>query len=181
MHPDYLRLILCLYFVPGVLMGIVYGHVYKVARRHSRQIQSQHSSATRRSQRHTWRFTKTIVLIVGLYFLCWLPIGVVIILHLEGRLWQYSLAERGNLLMYSSIPAFAGSLANPIIYAVKILPVRARFQSVFCRRHIDTFYTGTSVAPTTGHAWTTDQQSRQLTCDGQGRMLKGGGGGGLEL
>ncbi|KAL8624917.1 hypothetical protein ACOMHN_016213 [Nucella lapillus] len=173
MHPDYLRFVVCLFFVPFLLMGILYGHIFKVARRHSREIAAQ-ERACRRRDRHTWKFTKTVLIVMGLYFLSWLPVGTVILLHLEGNLNNYTLIERGTLLLYCSATAFASSIINPVIYAVKITAVRARFAAIFCRGRKIAIQTDISMTrasvPPTAHAWVADKvkaKSRCRTLDGE--------------
>lgn len=55
-------------------------------------------------------------------------------LSLEGHLSEYSVVEKGNMLIFSIIPAFTNSLVNPIVYAVKISIVRNRFRTIFCKK-----------------------------------------------
>nr|KAG5708520.1 hypothetical protein BaRGS_032941 [Batillaria attramentaria] len=129
--PDYLRLVVSIFFVPFVVMIFLYAHIFKVANRHARVIAAQEGGKTR--ERHSWKYTKTVVIVMGLYFFCWLPVGLVIILHVQGYLGDYTLVEKGTMVLYASVPAYANSIINPIIYAIKVSEVRARFRAIFCR------------------------------------------------
>ncbi|KAK7499734.1 hypothetical protein BaRGS_00009075 [Batillaria attramentaria] len=129
--PDYLRLVVSIFFVPFVVMIFLYAHIFKVANRHARVIAAQEGGKTR--ERHSWKYTKTVVIVMGLYFFCWLPVGLVIILHVQGYLGDYTLVEKGTMVLYASVPAYANSIINPIIYAIKVSAVRARFRAIFCR------------------------------------------------
>ncbi|KAK7115802.1 hypothetical protein V1264_001613 [Littorina saxatilis] len=132
MHEDYLRFVVCLYFIPSIFMLILYAHIFKVASRHARVIAAQERSRVR--EKHSWKFTKTVLIVMGLYLTSCLPVGIVIILHLEDYLESYTVNEKGTLLMYCSTLLFANSVTNPIIYAVKISAVKARFSSIFCKK-----------------------------------------------
>ncbi|PVD19212.1 hypothetical protein C0Q70_19697 [Pomacea canaliculata] len=104
----------------------------QVARRHSRAI-TAHDVGLRMKEGHTWRYTKTMLAVVGLYIVCWTPAGLLIMLNLAGCLSGYTVEEKGSLLLYACIPAFGNSLVNPALYALKIPAVRRRFRAVFCR------------------------------------------------
>ncbi|XP_070206957.1 adenosine receptor A3-like [Littorina saxatilis] len=132
MHDDYLRFVVCLFFVPSIVMLILYAHICKVANRHSRMIAAQERSRVR--EKHSWKFTKTVLIVLGLYFFSCLPVGIVIILDVEDYLDSYTVNEKGTFLMYCSTLLFANSVANPIIYAVKISAVKSRFRSIFCKQ-----------------------------------------------
>jgi hypothetical protein len=76
LHTDYLKMIVVLFFIPVILILILYGHIFKVACRHSRQIATQESiTHSHSSYKLSWKFTKTISMIIGIYLIMWLPTG----------------------------------------------------------------------------------------------------------
>jgi hypothetical protein len=79
MQPGYILLNVSLYWIPLVLMIAVYSHVCKISCRHSREINAQEQAVSGKVARilesRSWRLTKTIFTVVGVYFFCWLPTG----------------------------------------------------------------------------------------------------------
>ena len=53
-------------------------------------------------------------------------------LQLSGSIYEYSLTQKGEILMYVSSVGFLNSLMNPLIYATKISVVKRRFKRIFC-------------------------------------------------
>ncbi|XP_052105845.1 dopamine receptor 4-like [Mytilus californianus] len=133
LHEDYLRMVVVLFFIPVILMLILYSHIFKVAHRHSRQIVIQERMVHPHAKdKLSWKFTKTISIIIGVYLLMWLPTGILVILNVEGKLYHKSNSDKGVILIYTSGLAFFNSLLDPIIYAFQISSVKRRFKSVFC-------------------------------------------------
>ncbi|KAK3094998.1 hypothetical protein FSP39_008883 [Pinctada imbricata] len=140
MDNDYILLVNLLMWTSVFLMLLVYISIFRIAHRHARLIQIQQKAINNRPSQcneisHSWKFTKTISIIVGLYVFMWMPTGVVFIIHLQGILSDFSNTEKGTLLLYVSTPAFLNSLLDPIIYALKIRCVRKIFREKFlcCR------------------------------------------------
>ncbi|GFO46413.1 G-protein coupled receptor 12-like [Plakobranchus ocellatus] len=104
-----------------------------VANRHARIIAAQEAVPCSKDFResHTWKYTKTVLILMGLYFICWLPSGTLIILFVNGNLQQYNVVELGVFLAYVGWVGFANSVVNPIVYAYKIRAVRERFRKTF--------------------------------------------------
>ena len=79
MHPHYIILNVCLLWIPLILMIVMYSHVCKIACRHVQEIRIQERAITRKYvgvfDSHSWRFTKTVLIIIGVYFFCWMPTG----------------------------------------------------------------------------------------------------------
>ncbi|XP_035824603.1 5-hydroxytryptamine receptor 4-like [Aplysia californica] len=160
LHQDYLKFLVIIFWIPFFFMGIFYAHIFKIAHRHARLIAAQEGGGPGASSkdRHSWKYTKTVVIIMGVYFLCWVPCGIVIIMFLRGHLNEWTLIEQGTLLLYTSSTAYVNSLVNPIIYAFKISSVRRRFLQVFCCKSGSSaglepsFYTASQKRKPSGHA-----------------------------
>lgn len=77
--PGYIVLNVSLYWIPLILMTVMYSHVCKIACHHSREINAQEQAVSRKVvkifERRSWRLTKTIFIVIGVYFFCWLPTG----------------------------------------------------------------------------------------------------------
>jgi hypothetical protein len=79
MQPGYILLNVTLYWIPLILMIVMYSHVAKITCHHSRVISAQEQVLSRKSvkifESRSWRLTKTIFIVIGVYFFCWLPTG----------------------------------------------------------------------------------------------------------
>ncbi|XP_025105932.1 adenosine receptor A3-like isoform X2 [Pomacea canaliculata] len=135
MNPDYLRMYSVVICTPICAIIILYLKLFHVARKHAVAIATTQGSVTSKvtaDHRHVWRYTKTVFIIVGVYFICWLPLGVVVMCSVTGVLDHMSISKRGDLMLYTGIFVFCNSLLNPIIYAKKIPAIRRRFTAMFC-------------------------------------------------
>lgn len=70
--PNYRLAMWFLFMIPLLKNILVYSHIFRIARKHATSICHQIGSEV---SRKTWRFTKTVVLVIGFYFLCWTPTG----------------------------------------------------------------------------------------------------------
>lgn len=81
MQPGYILLNVTLYWIPLILMSVLYSHVAKITCHHSRVISAQEQVISGKSVKifdsRSWRLTKTIFIVIGVYFFCWLPTGTV--------------------------------------------------------------------------------------------------------
>ncbi|ESP05289.1 hypothetical protein LOTGIDRAFT_152120 [Lottia gigantea] len=126
----YFQLLLVVYLGPFFVLLIIYLRIFKEAHRHAVVINSTAPKAQTNNTNHS---LKTVFIVVGTYILCWAPMGIVVILHVEDALEGYTLLEKGNLIVYATAFAYTNSLLNPIIYAIKIPRIRNRFRGIFCR------------------------------------------------
>ncbi|XP_064603822.1 adenosine receptor A2a-like [Liolophura sinensis] len=80
----YTLLLIFLFLIPFIINAILYGHIFRVAHRHAKSIAEQQTakSAEKRPSKRTWKFTKTVCLLMGFYFVCWVPTGKQTILSL---------------------------------------------------------------------------------------------------
>ncbi|ESP05290.1 hypothetical protein LOTGIDRAFT_152121 [Lottia gigantea] len=134
----YFDLLVVVFLVPFFLLLVTYIRIFKEARRHATSISCSYPGSESKTTRHSLKFTKTVFIVVGTYFICWVPMGTVVVLHVRGQLNHLSYIEKGNLLVYASALAFINSLLNPIIYAFKMPLIKRRFRQVFCRKRVHT-------------------------------------------
>lgn len=95
-NQTYLQFVVTLFWCPMLLMIVLYVHIFKIASRHARVIaaQDRHGQTLRPTERHSWKYTKTVCLIVGCYFLSWLPSGTVHMRLLMMQLfWPYAIVS----------------------------------------------------------------------------------------
>ncbi|KAK3093619.1 hypothetical protein FSP39_018226 [Pinctada imbricata] len=140
MTDEYITFTNYLFWIPVVSMLLFYLCIFKVAYKHAKVIAMQERALQpghqETAEKQSWKFTKMISIIVGLYVLMWTPLAIVFIVHLEGYIDNMTTLDKGTVLLYTSAPAFINSLLDPIIYAIKIKSVRKRYSEVFrcCRR-----------------------------------------------
>lgn len=75
--------------------------------------------------------TKLLILVLGMFVLCWLPYGVIVILQM------FILRDNKTMLeakAYSSLLAFLNSAINWIIYGLKNRNIRKAFKKILCRK-----------------------------------------------
>ncbi|KAK6182250.1 hypothetical protein SNE40_009976 [Patella caerulea] len=131
MSRSYLITSILIYCVPFIVIVTLYPQMCSLARRHALAIQSQTRLYIHR--KGTWRFVKPVGLIVGIYVICWLPVGTYLILVLADRKTvELSGVDMGTILAFSAGIGSLNSLFNPIIYAAKIPAVSRQFKRVCC-------------------------------------------------
>ena len=79
MDPNYLWLTVALYWLPVILMVVLYTHMCKIACYHAEAIKKHEQAVTNKHEkifeRHSWRLTKTVSIVIGIYLCCWMPTG----------------------------------------------------------------------------------------------------------
>ncbi|XP_041371488.1 sphingosine 1-phosphate receptor 2-like [Gigantopelta aegis] len=138
---SYLGTVLALLWMPFVIMVFLYYHIFTIVRRHTIAIVKNDYTRTLKKRHSTTesiplKYTKTVCLVTGVYLVCWMPSGLVVLLALLGKMDHMTLGQRGMLLMYSSITIYLNSIINPVIYAFRISTVRYRFRQIFCKRNV---------------------------------------------
>lgn len=73
----YTLLLIFLFLIPFITNAILYAHIFRVAHRHAKSIAEQQTAneAKKGPSKRTWKFTKTVCLLMGFYFVCWVPMG----------------------------------------------------------------------------------------------------------
>lgn len=79
MRSGYIIINVLVYWVPMIVMIVMYTHVCRITLRHSREIKAQERAVYGRDSgvfdSRSWRFTKTVLIVIGVYFICWFPTG----------------------------------------------------------------------------------------------------------
>ena len=79
MDPNFLWLTVGLYWLPVVLMVVLYTHMCQIACNHAHAIKINERAVTNKEEkvfeRHSWRLTKTVSIVIGVYLCCWMPTG----------------------------------------------------------------------------------------------------------
>nr|KAG5697340.1 hypothetical protein BaRGS_004066 [Batillaria attramentaria] len=133
---DVCRMYMLVINVPILVNGILYVKLFLVARKHAAAIAAQTGAISATRSQHAWRYTKTVLVIVGVYFACWFPMGMLVVLTVTGQLDEVDNSRKGDFLLYCSSTVFINSIANPIIYAVNIRAIKRRFQAIFCNGRV---------------------------------------------
>ncbi|KAK7484033.1 hypothetical protein BaRGS_00024768, partial [Batillaria attramentaria] len=133
---DVCRMYMLVINVPILVNAILYVKLFLVARKHAAAIAAQTGAISAARSQHAWRYTKTVLVIVGVYFACWFPMGMLVVLTVTGQLDEVDNSRKGDFLLYCSSTVFINSIANPIIYAVNIRAIKRRFQAIFCNGRV---------------------------------------------
>lgn len=79
MQPGYILINVSLYWIPMIVMMVLYSHVCRITIRHTREISAQERAVYGKEggayETRSWRFTKTVLIVIGVYFICWFPTG----------------------------------------------------------------------------------------------------------
>ena len=80
-----LRLYMVVINTPILVTALLYVKLFLVARKHVAAIAAQPGERTAGHSDHAWRYAKTVLLIVGVYFACWVPMGRSVVSRLRQR------------------------------------------------------------------------------------------------
>ncbi|XP_046362140.2 cannabinoid receptor 1-like [Haliotis rufescens] len=138
MTSSYQLFLISLFAVPFVVIIYAYVKLVIIAREHTREITSLQAPNVRgRNILKTWRSVKTAFIIVGAYFICWMPVGLFTLLVLLTNI-RASLPTSPNVVFtYLLGLGVLNSVLNPIIYATKIPVFRKRLRAVFCVSRVE--------------------------------------------
>ncbi|XP_067659968.1 adenosine receptor A3-like [Haliotis asinina] len=131
---SYLVTVVVIFVIPLVAIVTLYPQIYVLARKHAMAIHAQLCrTSSGNTPRSTLRFAKTVGIIIGMYILCWAPVGTYLLLVLIDRpLVEETGVDLGAVLTYTAGVGFLNSLINPLVYAIKIPAVGKVFRRVCC-------------------------------------------------
>ncbi|XP_071078585.1 adenosine receptor A3-like [Haliotis cracherodii] len=131
---SYLGTVVVIFVIPLVAIVTLYPQIYVLARKHAMAIHAQLCrTSSGNTPRSTLRFAKTVGIIIGMYILCWAPVGTYLLLVLLDRpLVEETGVDLGAVLTYTAGVGFLNSLINPLVYAIKIPAVGRVFRRVCC-------------------------------------------------
>lgn len=118
-----------------LLTYLVNVKIMKCVRMHEQQIQAECTSARLQTEEKTSRLrdmlrykksTVTMIIVVGIFTLCFLPMLCVKLAH---RLWGYTVRVKVSYLFASTI-TFLNSSINPLVYCWRIKTLRNAVKSV---------------------------------------------------
>ncbi|XP_022340778.2 melanocortin receptor 5-like [Crassostrea virginica] len=132
MSGSYIVFVLTLHVIPFLCTLCAYLWMVTVVRRHVTAIKQIRRTAGRRARgRSTSRAVVTTLIVVGVYFLCWAPIGFftmsVVVFKIDRHLPSRWSAD--VLLTYLLVLAVSNSIYNPLIYAFKLDIIRRQFRA----------------------------------------------------
>ena len=112
---------LLVFWFPCIVIFVLYATIYRVARMHATQVQAQ-------PVHNSYKATKTIGLITGMFMFCWMPIFVMAFTSFICN------CELSSLLWWLAVSlSYLSSLVNPIIYAALNLDFRKAFAVLLCK------------------------------------------------
>ena len=135
--------LILIYFVPLTIIGIVYGHILRIARKQARGIKRQELDRNRKESRKRARerkATKTLAIIYGAFVICWLPNCILAIsstlcptCFVKLRQESKTLFSLIQIVFVEVLPPL-NSTVNPFIYAIFNTQFRAAFKEFILRR-----------------------------------------------
>ena len=135
--------LILIYFVPLSIMGAVYGHILRIARKQARGIKQQEVARTVKESRKRARerkATKTLAIIYGAFVICWLPNCIIAISSTLCPLCFQKLRQNNELLftiirvVFVEVLPPLNSTMNPFIYAIFNKQFREAFKEFLLRR-----------------------------------------------
>ena len=126
LNPERLQFLVCMKSILLITVTIINSRIMKAIRHQQRSIAPEtQESATLKENLH---IAKTFLMVVGVYVVCYIPFVLlqVIALHVPPG------SVKGSMIMILGIPTMVNSVANPIIYALRMTSFRtAMRQTMF--------------------------------------------------
>ena len=120
----------CFLVCTGIVVYL-YVVIFSIARRHAEEISKDAqlpSTSTRKDGlKNKMKLTKTGLIILGVFFGCWLPFCSIIFVQLVGGLHDNTLVTYARTLL--SLVAVCNSGMNPIIYAFRVQAFKHELKS----------------------------------------------------
>lgn len=115
------------YVLPLTLICFLYGFMLK------RLLYGVVPGGSQRAEsiRSKKRVTKMIVIVVGIFALCWLPIQILFMIQVFSNFFEANVATFG-IQMTSNCLAYMNSCVNPILYAFLSENFRRSFRKLLC-------------------------------------------------
>ena len=132
---------LCIFagFLPAIVVLIMYALIFVVAHKRQKMLRNGELGATGQNQRSVLRQdlknVRMLLIVVGVFLFCWLPLGITILVVIYNPKTYYdSFGSRKSRFIYFSIVTLLpliNSLCNPIIYACLDQTYREAFKHLF--------------------------------------------------
>ena len=135
--------LILIYFIPLSIMGVVYGHILRIAKMQARDIKQQEVNRDRKENRKRARerkATKTLAIIYGAFVICWLPNCILAITSIFCSKCFRKLRQNHETLFSLIFIVFVdvlpplNSTMNPFIYAIFNTQFRGAFKEFILRR-----------------------------------------------
>lgn len=105
------------FFIPGTVMVGIYIHIFTVARKHAKQIdtgpRSESESRMKSTSKRESKATKTLSIVMGVFVGCWLPFFVLTIV--DPFIYFTTPEDLYHVFLWL---AYSNSTFNPIIYSM---------------------------------------------------------------
>lgn len=112
-----------IYFVISVaVMTTSYAIIFKVVR------QKTFGGGDSKSKKRDVQLAKTLVITLGIFVLCWLPVQGLFIADIVVTEYKQSLLK---VFDYALVPSVINSFMNPIIYSIRLPQMRTTIQGIF--------------------------------------------------
>lgn len=167
------------FFIPLLILVVVYSKICCIALRQVRQIRNVHSGITHGPQRehnvtfrHELRITKTLGIVVGAFVLCWGPFFSFVVVYAICP----SCPDHLGWVDFSKWLHYANSTINPLIYMLFTRSFRSAFRRLLLRGLCCKWRGGTCLALSilkTGSIEPSEMLSATKTAGGIQRRITG--------
>ena len=126
------RFVVCFCF-PGIFIAMAYAKLFLVARGHARAIAAatpMHLDSVRSSHNKDFKILKVVALIVGTFFLCWLPFFVLNSYELHNVELAANSSVFRVLMQTSECLACSTTVFNPLLYGFLRKDLRLSIKNV---------------------------------------------------
>ena len=137
-------------FLPAIVILIMYARIFVVAHKRQKMLRNGELGETSTGQnqrsvlRHDLKIVRMLLIVVGVFFFCWLPYSITILLYTYNpnafKGWSFRSGIIYGWIIY--LVPLIYSLCNPIIYACLDQTYREAFKDLFqkimCRTRSNT-------------------------------------------
>ena len=121
----------CFLITSGIIV-FMYARIFHLALKISKEMKLIATNPTESSSKFSqeMKLTKTGSIVLGTFFLCWLPFFIITSIQLYANLEESGLFK--NMRSSSTFLAILNSAFNPLIYALRMKMFRNEFKKILC-------------------------------------------------
>lgn len=117
--------------IMALVILLLYIKILLIAKTHANRIHEQQNHIRQSSDstfRHNMRMVKTAAIILGTFFVCWIPFFIILIIQVYGNEIENPLLIQ--VRVYALMLALFNSTVNPVIYAFRLREFRKEFKKM---------------------------------------------------
>ncbi len=124
--------------IPAHIMIFCYSHIYRVARRHARQIRdiqvaynNENPVVNHGLKKSDQKAATMLLIVIGVFHICWIPTVISLLCTIN----QQAICKVPVYYhRFANVLAFANSALNPVIYGVCNRKMRQAYKNLLCNK-----------------------------------------------